>query len=333
MRGPDDASRAAGKTEPAPAELEHPADDGDTLADAPRRANEAMASPDLGEITLDVCAVSDVGSVRSNNEDAYAVIDRPTGQTIEIPLTGARLDASHGGVLLAVADGMGGENAGEVASALVLESLRRHLCEPSEIDHAPALSRAVESANREVLEAATQPGRHGMGATLIAVLVCGDAAYTAEVGDSRAYLFRGTSLKQLTTDQTQAQMLIDSGFLTPEAAKQSRAKSVVLQACGTVTEVIVAQRRIALRHGDRLLLCSDGLTTHVSNVEIEEVLGTSSPLHQACSRLLMLALERGGQDNVTLLLAEVAGAPGPVDGEVLEDTLETLRAFSVAGDA
>jgi serine/threonine protein phosphatase PrpC len=286
-----------------------------------------------GGVAIAVCGISDVGVARSNNEDAFAVVDLTTGDLVEASATGMLVVTGDRGILFAVSDGMGGENAGEVASALVLETVRAHLGANLEsADPAASLAAAVVEANRRVADAGSAPDRSGMGATLVALLVHGGTAITAEVGDSRAYVLRSGTLSPITKDQTHIQMLIDQGLLTPEQAKTSRAKNVVIQACGKASEVVVAQRRFELREGDRLLLCSDGLTSHLADPEIAAILKGVDSSEGACAKLVSLANERGGKDNITVLLADVAGPlPPPAPGETVGSTLVALREFSVGG--
>jgi PPM family protein phosphatase len=338
MRAPDETPPVGRDTTPVPA-LD--VEEAGVPAAARRRTRTEPAPPPFAfideleevgtEVVVQVCGATDVGSVRSNNEDALAVVDVTRAEHVDVANV-ASLDAGDRGILLEVADGMGGENAGEVASAVLLEAVGEHLVQASATDAARALGDAVAHGNARVIEAAAERGRAGMGSTLVAVLIRGGLAYTAEVGDSRAYLLRGARLTQLTTDQTQAQMLVEAGLLTPENAKTSRAKNVLVQACGRVSELVIAQTSIALRQGDRLLLCSDGLTADVSNTEIEHVLATTASLDAACARLLTLAAERGGLDNVTVLVAQLGGAlPPPSDEESVGDTMEHLRRFSPDG--
>jgi serine/threonine protein phosphatase PrpC len=174
-----------------------------------------------------------------------------------------------------------------------------------------------------------------MGATLVGVLIHGGDAYTAEVGDSRAYLLRRSKLTRITKDQTQLQILLDMGLLTEDLAKQSHAKNIVLQACGRAPELVVAQNRIPLRARDRLLLCSDGLTLNVGDAEIENIL-SAAPIEDACAQLMALAIERGGQDNVTVLVVEVGGAlpvPGPDDAAAVAENIRAFSPVEVNGDA
>jgi PPM family protein phosphatase len=167
-----------------------------------------------------------------------------------------------------------------------------------------------------------------MGATLIAALITGSEAITAEVGDSRCYVLRNMTLTLLSRDQTHVQILLEQGLMTKEMIKSSKAKNVVLQSCGNAPELVVAQRVLSLRDGDRLLLCSDGLTLHVDDDEIGAVLGTCATLEGACARLLALVKERGGRDNVTIVAAQVGGSLLHADpSENVADTVQTIREF------
>ena len=300
----------------------------------PTAATAAATNP-----TVAVCGMTDVGLARSNNEDAFRVVDLGAGDTV---------DASHHtlvelgprGMLLVVCDGMGGENAGEVASALAIEVISSHMASVArDLDGVASLRAAVDHANELVVAAADDPGRKGMGTTVVAVLIRGADAFTAEVGDSRAYVMRGGVLTQITKDQTYVQLLLEQGLLPPDAVKSSVAKNVVLQAVGKAPELIVAQRRLSLRGGDQLLLCSDGLSSFVKDDEIANVLSSSVSLDQACSELIALANERGGHDNITVVTALVgmADAAGVATaGETVAETLTTIRAYAVgepSGDA
>lgn len=281
-----------------------------------------------------VAAITEKGLVRPNNEDALAVVDLEQGArvacdgdaAVEISIGGATLLV--GGLLLVVSDGMGGTAAGEVASALVVETLEKQLSAPHG-DDAEALRVAVEESNDVVTRETEKRGVSGMGATVVALVIRDGKAITAEVGDSRIYLARAGALTRLTRDQSQAQLLVDRGLLAPEAAARSAAKNILLQACGTVTTLIVAQQRLTLCRGDRLLLCSDGLTTHVPDEEISTVLSSLSSADEVARELVGKALLGGGRDNVTVVVADIDGAslPGPSDLSVA-DSLETIRAFA-----
>ena len=165
----------------------------------------------------------------------------------------------------------------------------------------------MERANRDVFQAAADPSHKGMGATLTAVCVHGEHAHVAAVGDSRAYLLRGGTIRQMTKDQSFVQYLVELGALKPEAAESSAIKNVVLQAMGQKADVAVALGRLELRRGDRLLLCSDGLSNKLSAEDMREVVERAPSLPAACWELVEIANGRGGDDNITVVLAEVTG--------------------------
>jgi serine/threonine protein phosphatase PrpC len=214
--------------------------------------------------------------------------------------------------MLAVSDGMGGAAAGEVASALVVESLRRSM-PPKSADWDATIQKAVERANRAVWNAAKAPERRGMGATLTAVCLDGLDAHVAEVGDSRAYVYRSGVLDLLTHDQSYAQALLDAGALTEQEAARSPLKNVILSAMGTHPDVRVDLGRVTLAAGDRLLVCSDGLSNEVSAKDIGLVLASARSPSEACRELVRRANDHGGRDNITVIVAqlEVSGTPRP----------------------
>jgi len=269
---------------------------------------------------------TDIGLVRETNEDAFVIADL-TGDALVKGQRIARFKVGQRGVLLAVSDGMGGARAGEVASALVIESMRRSMTLTPSIEPGHALvERAAETANREVWTAARQPGRAGMGATLTALHILGTTAHIAEVGDSRAYVLRGRSLLQVTRDQSYVQYLIDAGALTPEEAETAPLRNVILQAMGQKPEVTVALGRLELRQHDCFLLCSDGLSNAVSAEEMRHAMLAAPRLDAACATLTELAKQRGGHDNITVLLGHVSGdLPPLVTGETIADTLQILQ--------
>ena len=263
-------------------------------------------------IKLLVAARTDPGKVRTNNEDAFVVADLNGDDKAEVQKT-TEFDVKERGTLLAVSDGMGGEAAGEVASAIVVETLQKVLAkaaptdEPTNSTIAKAVEEAVIRANDAVFKEAKSPDKKGMGATLTAVYVHGDTAYIAEVGDSRAYLVRGRRVRQMTKDQSFVQLLLDSGALTPEDAENYPHKNLILQAMGQKEKVTVALGKLALRRSDRLLLCSDGQSNKVTPEEIKDALLSGDPLDVTCQKLVDLANERGGEDNITLVVAQLEG--------------------------
>ncbi|SMB94658.1 protein phosphatase [Thermanaeromonas toyohensis ToBE] len=228
-------------------------------------------------------ALTHTGLIRPDNEDAFLV------------------DTEKG--LLAVADGMGGHQAGEVASFLALRALAEKLKEELVEDPLAKLLAAVHFANEVVYRSACQsPELSGMGTTLTAAWVVGSQAFLAHVGDSRAYLFRGGRLEVLTHDHSYVGELVRSGDLTVEQARLHPHRNILTRALGTEAEVIVDTRVVGLHTGDRLLLCTDGLPEVVKDEEIAEVLSSRTGLKEAVQSLVRLALERGGPDNVTVVL-------------------------------
>jgi PPM family protein phosphatase len=275
-------------------------------------------------IQLSVHGRSDIGLERTNNEDALVVADALTGNTASC-LGNSTFDVSGHPVLLAVADGMGGENAGEVASGLTLASLRYALskelarCEPAE-----ALRAAIEHAHAVVTGSANVPGREGMGATVVAAVVHEDRAYVGAVGDSRVYVLRQHQLVQVTKDQSFLQYLIDAGSITEGKIATFPHKNVILQAIGRAPDLSFSILKIALRRDDVLLLCTDGLTGEVDDDVIRDLVATA-PIDLACAKLIEAANARGGRDNITVILASVdgEGVSSPRPGEGVSPELVT----------
>jgi serine/threonine protein phosphatase PrpC len=190
------------------------------------------------------------------------------------------------------------------------------------------LEAAVRRANADVASAARAANRRGMGATLTAVFATGADAYVAVVGDSRAYLLRQGKFRQITRDQSLVQALVEGGVLSPEQAKRSPRKNVILQAMGHADDVQVAIARLRLSRGDTILVCCDGLSNAISDDELAKLLIASDPAI-ACQRLIDLANERGGEDNLTAIVARFGGdglaAAWP--GGSVSGTFEVLQEF------
>jgi protein phosphatase len=228
---------------------------------------------------------SDLGLVRSNNEDSVYAGPR----------------------LLAIADGMGGHAAGEVASKIVIGALEGLDEDRSVGELTGALRAAVLDANRRIAEAVEKSRElEGMGTTLTALRFSGSQVGLVHVGDSRGYVMHGGQLSQITHDDTYVQSLVDSGRLTPDEAKDHPRKSVILRALmGSDVELDVSIREA--RAGDRYLLCTDGLTDVVTAETIAETLRIADP-QESADRLVELALRGGGPDNVTVIVADVVNA-------------------------
>lgn len=291
--------------------------------------NGLAADAPSGPVIARVAALSDVGRVRTNNEDAFGVTELGAGEPVAFPGGARERTLGEAGLLLALSDGMGGHKAGEVASNMVITTFTECLLRDSQ--NRPLEERIVSAARRansDVMAAAMASDKHGMGATLTAVLLRGKWALIAQVGDSRAYLLRRGELRQLTHDQSLTQFLVDSGALSADQAKNSPRKNVILQAMGHAENLRVATSLLELRQDDRILLCCDGVSNSMTDEEIREILKGPDP-DLACRELVKLANERGGADNLTTIVACVDG-PGlapPAEGESIDETLQTLQDF------
>jgi serine/threonine protein phosphatase PrpC len=285
----------------------------------------------MNGVYLQVAGLTDAGCVRAKNEDAFVVADL-TGQALLDGTSTGIFPVGEQGVLLAVSDGIGGEQAGDLASALVAQTLPAELLNArSSAPSFEKLEDAVARTNDTVLREARKEGVR-MGATLTAVYVRGTTAWIAEVGDSRAYLVRAGTIVQLTKDQSVVQRMIDAGVVTPEAAARSPFRSIILQALGHEHDIAVALGKLELRAFDCLVLCSDGLTTCVSDEEIRLAILASPDLATASSTLVGLAKSRGAPDNVTVVLGGVSGtlpppAPAREAREALDGTFQVVKEF------
>jgi protein phosphatase len=242
-------------------------------------------------------AATDVGRMRKNNEDSY-------------------LSAKP---VAAVADGMGGHSAGEVASAIAIEELAA-LGERGPWENETAatddLKQAILRANRRIREmAASDRKLNGMGTTLVALLEDGDMVHVANVGDSRGYLLRQGELSQVTVDHSLVQELVDDGRLSPEDAERHPQRSVITRALGIDPEVEFDLFTYKLQVGDRLLLCSDGLSDVVEPTQIRNVLLRVRSPQKAARQLVTVANEQGGPDNITVIVVEAVDESAALDLE------------------
>lgn len=238
-------------------------------------------------------ALSDVGRARERNEDSYYA----------------------GEFVFAVADGLGGHNAGDVASRLAVEPIAafdRAAGSTPDDRLADGLAKAVDDANRAVYQRAQNDAKvRGMGTTLTAVAIANGSAHLAHVGDSRCYLVRGGEISQLSSDHTLVARMVAEGKLTPEQAETHPQRSILTRALGAEPEIDVDTLEIQLLHGDRLILCSDGLSSVVDDGVILATLADSKDLKEACKRLVDAANARGGPDNITVVVLEVTGSGSP----------------------
>jgi serine/threonine protein phosphatase PrpC len=269
-------------------------------------------------VRVDVAGLSHPGKVRPRNEDHFLVMR--LGRYLETVITSLpaqEIDArtDEVGYVMVVADGMGGHAGGEHASRTAITGLvKLALARPDwifRLDKAVAADARQRSKERvqdlhtQLLNQGEQDRElHGMGTTLTIVRNMGRQLHIVHVGDSRAYLLRNGRLHHLTRDHTYLQLLLDSGQLTKEEASDFRGRHILVNALGGFNEEVeVDVDQIALCSGDRILMCSDGLTDMVDDDTICRVLVERQESGEACQRLIDLALERGGKDNVTVVVA------------------------------
>ena len=241
---------------------------------------------------LEFFSVPDTGRARRNNEDSVAL--------------------DEAGRIAVLADGMGGYNAGEVASGMASERVKSELLQrlkalgptPNEAEMKSALLDSVDSANREVYDAAmSHPEYAGMGTTLVVAVYRGERLWLGHIGDSRGYRFRNGHLEQLTRDHSLLQEQIDAGLITAEQAAYSMHKNLVTRAVGVDELVDLEIHDYPVEPGDLLLMCSDGLSDMLTDEQIEQLLRTNDSLPAAGAMLVQAANAAGGRDNIAVILA------------------------------
>lgn len=262
-------------------------------------------------VTVHIFGRTDVGKLRSTNQDHMLIGNLDDDEVAELTEPDS-FEVAPRGPLLVVCDGMGGAAGGEVASKLAAEVLWAEMRAAQQTDERPVFARlmrrAVRVANRRVFEeASAAPKLRGMGTTLSAAGVVGDALILAQVGDSRAYIHRGATLTQVTRDQSIVSALMHAGRMTRSEARSSGQSSVILQALGCEPDVEVSLSIVELRAGDRLLLCSDGLHGVVDDTKLRAAMVSCGELGEAVRTLISLARNAGGPDNITALVAEFDG--------------------------
>ncbi|MEX0833398.1 MAG: Stp1/IreP family PP2C-type Ser/Thr phosphatase [Actinomycetota bacterium] len=229
---------------------------------------------------IKVGAATDTGLVRESNEDAY--LSEPP--------------------LYAVADGMGGHRGGEVASALALETLG----EGFKKEGAEGVAGTVQRANEAIYERGSRDREvAGMGTTLTVAVTGEDSLHLVHVGDSRAYLYRDGELKPLTEDHTMVQEMVNEGSLTREAARNHPQRSVLTRALGIGDDIELDDLEVGVRPGDRILLCTDGLTATVPDARVAELLSDNKDPQAAAEKLVEAANDAGGVDNTTVVVLDV----------------------------
>jgi serine/threonine protein phosphatase PrpC len=234
-----------------------------------------------GSSPFQVASATHAGKVRAGNEDSCIT----------------RLDIG----LVAVSDGMGGHEAGDVASATVVQALDRIRPQATAAELLRKCEDSLVDANRRIQDFAISRGVAPIGATVVLLLTFGQFYACLWAGDSRAYLIRNGSISQITNDHTEVAALLQDGLLTEEEARHWPRRNVITRAIGVADQIELELKNGTLEAGDVFVLCSDGLTGHVAPLEIVQLVDGRGP-QEACSRLIDLALQRGGHDNVTVVV-------------------------------
>jgi serine/threonine protein phosphatase PrpC len=268
-------------------------------------------------VRLDFSALTHVGKVRANNEDQHLIVR--LRKSLDVVATSLRPEQyaqplQREGYLLLVADGLGGHAGGERASALVVSEIIKHVMEtakwffrlddPDEGVRLRLLREGLERLDRKLIEAGeSDRALAGMGTTLTTASIIDAEAFLVHVGDSRAYLMRNGRLEQLTTDHTLVQQMVDGGLMRPEEARTHRLRHHLTNVIGGSPGVEGEIVKLTLADGDRLLLCTDGLTEPVRDSQIAEILSGQATPDSACQALVEAALGNGGPDNITVVVA------------------------------
>ena len=286
---------------------------------------------------VEIHATSHIGRVRRGNEDNYLLLQIADSQSstssqdpTDFMIESRQFEVDDNGIILAVSDGMGGALAGEVASKMAVETVSKKILHGDpDATEAPnslgdsliaRLFEATVYANHLIhREQRANPEYSGMGATFTGIAVTPEAVDVIQVGDSRAYLIRNAKIYQITKDQSLVQQLIDAQQIQPEEAETHALKNVILQALGAQNEIYPVPARLYPQRDDILLLCSDGLSNKLRSEDLLRIiLENLEQLNMACALLVKEANERGGEDNITLILAKLTGSdlPEPTDDDV-----------------
>ncbi len=294
-------------------------------------------------LIVEIHATSHIGRVRKGNEDNYLVLHLSTSKSWtssqsadKVEIESQKIEVDNNGLVLAVSDGMGGALAGEVASKMAVETVsERLLGEDPDESVSPEkynesliakLYDATVSANYIIhQQGRSDPQYSGMGATFTGIGITREAVDLIQVGDSRAYLIRNARIYQLTKDQSLVQQLIDANQISEEEAETHALKNVILQALGAQNEIYPVPARLHPQRDDIILLCSDGLSNKVSNENMQRIiLDNIDRLDIAGSELVKEANERGGEDNITLVIAKLTGSelPEPTEDAIKVELLD-----------
>jgi len=273
-------------------------------------------------MNVELQAKSDVGRVRRGNEDNFLVLELSKGQTWTgspgadaPPKDLTEFELGDKGLVLVVSDGMGGALAGDVASRMAVDSVRDTILgDHSDGDYVQetplveCLTKATVLANRAIHDKSQEDSRcAGMGATFTGAAIRGDLLDFVQVGDSRGYILRKDQIRLATKDQSLVQQLVDVGQISEAEAETHMFRNVILQALGAQGDVKPVTGRIRLKRGDMLLLCSDGLSGKLRSEDILNIVGSNHDLSAACDELIAEANARGGEDNITVILARFTG--------------------------
>lgn len=270
---------------------------------------------------VELHAKSDVGRVRRGNEDNFLVLDLSSQKTWtgsdgeQPPKELSKLQLGDKGLVLVVSDGMGGALAGDVASRMAVDSVREMLvgtdteegCD-AETPLVECLKNATVYANLAIHHRSQEDSRcSGMGATFTGAAIKGDMLDLVQVGDSRGYMLRKDQIQLATKDQSLVQQLVDVGQISEAEAETHMFRNVILQALGAQSDVTPVTGKIQLRRGDILLLCSDGLSGKLRSEDIQNIIASNPDLTTACDELIAEANNRGGEDNITVVLVRFLG--------------------------
>jgi protein phosphatase len=246
-------------------------------------------------LSIHFASLSDRGRVRSNNEDSAGYFVPEGTEELE-----------ERGAVFVVADGMGGHRGGEIASRIAVRTILAFYTADSSGDRSEALARAFHEANETIIqEAVADSTLFGMGTTCTALALQSGRAYVAHVGDSRCYLLRDGTIRQLTSDHSIVGEMVRSGILSDEDARNHPRRNVITRSLGAQPELSTeTPESLALRPGDTFLLCSDGLTGYLADDELAAVLAAHSP-EEAGKKMIKMANEHGGRDNITVQVVVV----------------------------
>ncbi len=248
-------------------------------------------NPDYDRIGL----LTDVGKKRKTDEDSILALSCVYGFKSKIRQK----------YLLVLADGMGGHAKGEIASNIAVITLAAKICPVmlTETNYVSVISKAIQEVNRQILEYTSKhPETEGMGTTVACAVVDGKNVYLGNVGDSRIYVISEEEIRRVTKDHSFVQELVDKGEITEEEARTHPKKNIITRAAGIYSELKVDTMKLTLEDDESLLLCCDGQLIHVEDNELQEVVVKADEPQEACKKLVEMANERGGEDNISVIL-------------------------------